>query len=162
MANFSLFKTRLGNATAFRWFLLTKVPAAFFAGVRLQKLEIDESVISVSYKWFNKNPFRSVYFAVLLMPGEISTGILCIGHLYKRDPMVSMLLIRTEGDFLKKATGKIVFTCSDGMMINDAINKAVTTGEATTVNCHSIGRNEQNEIVADFHFTWSFKTRKRR
>src|SRR5207253_3576987 len=141
-----------------RWFLLTKVPVAFFAGVGLEKLEMDESSISVSYKWFNKNPFRSVYFAVLMMAGEISTGILCIGHLYKREPGVSMLLTRTEGNFLKKATGKIVFTCSDGMMINEAINKAVATGEATTVNCHSIGRNEHNEIVGDFQFTWSFKT----
>src|SRR5438067_10441036 len=102
MSGFSLFKTRLGNSAAFRWFLLTKVPMAFFAWVRLEKLEMDESAISVSYKWFNKNPFRSVYFAVLMMAGEISTGILCVGHLYKREPGVSMLLTRTEGNFLKK------------------------------------------------------------
>ncbi len=160
-SNFPFFKKRLGNSSAFRWFLLTKVPAAFFAGVRLEKLDREESLISVRYYWFNKNPFRSVYFAVLLMPAEISTGILCMGYLYKRNPGISMLLIRTEGNFLKKATGKINFECKDGLIIYEAIDKAVSGGEATTANCHSIGRNEQQEIVANFYFTWSFKARKK-
>jgi hypothetical protein len=142
-------------------FLLTKVPAAFFAGVKLEKLEMEEAVMSVSYKWFNTNPFRSVYFAVLLMAGEISTGILCMGHLYKKNLGVSMLLIQNEGNFYKKATGRILFTCSDGALINEAIDKAITTSEATTVRCRSTGKNEQQETVAEFYFTWSFKARKK-
>lgn len=142
-------------------FLLTKVPAAFFAGVRLEKLEMEEAAISVAYKWFNTNPFRSVYFAVLLMPGEISTGILCMGYLYRRNPGVSMLLIHNESNFYKKATGKIIFTCTDGALIKEAVEKAIATGEATTVRCLSIGKNEQQETVAEFYYTWSFKARKK-
>ena len=160
-SDFHIFKKRLGNPFAFRWFLFTKVPAAFFAGVKLEKLEMEEAAISVKYSWFNKNPFRSVYFAVLLMPAEASTGILCMGYLYKRNPGVSMLVVRTEGNFLKKATGKIIFTCSDGLLIDEAIGKAVSSGEAATARCRSIGKNEQGETVADFYFTWSFKTRRK-
>jgi len=160
-SNFSTFKKQLGNTFAFTSFLLVNVPAAFFAGVKLEKLEMEEAAVSVSYKWFNKNPFRSVYFAVLLMPGEISTGILCMGYLYKRNPGISMLLIQNEGNFYKKATGRIIFTCKDGHLINEAIDKAAATGEATTVRCLSIGRNEQQETIAEFYFTWSFKTRKK-
>ena len=158
-SNFLTFKKKLANALAFRTFLLTKVPAAFFAGVGLEKLELQLSAISVRYNWFTKNPFRSVYFAVLSMAAEISTGILCMGYLYKRNPSVSMLLIKVEGDFLKKATGKIIFTCTDGILISDAINQAASTNEATTVRCRSIGKNEKEETVADFYFTWSFKAR---
>lgn len=160
-SNFLLFKKQLGNVYAFRWFLFTKVPAAFFAGVRLERLEMEESAISVRYNWFTKNPFRSVYFAVLLMPAEISTGILCMGHLYKRNPGVSMLLIHSEGNFIKKATGKITFTSLNGLMIGEAIDKAVSTGEATTVRCYCVGKNETQETVAEFYFTWSFKIRTR-
>lgn len=160
-SNFPIFKKQLGNSFAFRMFLLTKVPAAFFAGVKLEKLEMEEAAISVAYKWFNKNPFRSVYFAVLLMAGEISTGILCMAYLYKRNPGVSMLLIHNESNFFKKATGKIIFMCSDGALINEAVDKAIATGEATTVRCLSLGRNEQQETVAELYFTWSFKTRKK-
>jgi len=160
-SNFLLFKKQLGNVYAFRLFLFTKVPAAFFAGVRLERLEMEESAISVRYNWFTKNPFRSVYFAVLLMPAEISTGILCMGHLYKRNPGVSMLLIHSEGNFIKKATGKITFTSANGLMIGEAIDKAVSTGEATTVRCYCLGKNETQETVAEFYFTWSFKIRTR-
>jgi len=160
-SNFLLFKKQLGNVYAFRWFLFTKVPAAFFAGVRLERLEMEESAISVRYNWFTKNPFRSLYFAVLLMPAEISTGILCMGHLYKRNPGVSMLLIHSEGNFIKKATGKIIFTSANGLMIGEAIDKAVSTGEATTVRCYCLGKNEMQETVAEFYFTWSFKIRTR-
>ncbi len=160
-SNFPIFKKRLGNPFVFRWFLLTKVPAAYFAGLKLERLEMEDASISIRYTWFNKNPFRSVYFAVLLMPAEISTGILCMAYLYKRNPGVSMLLIHNEGSFLKKATGKIIFTCSDGVRINEAVDKALTTGEATTVNCRSVGKNEQQETVADFYFTWSFKIRRK-
>jgi hypothetical protein len=72
-----------------------------------------------------------------------------------------MLLIQNEGNFYKKATGRIIFTCKDGHLINEAIDKAAATGEATTVRCLSIGRNEQQETIAEFYFTWSFKTRKK-
>lgn len=159
-SHFNNFKRRLGSSFAFRMFLLTKVPAAFFSGLGLEKLEDRESAISVSYSWFNKNPFRSVYFATLAMAAEISTGILCMGHLYKRNPSVSMLLISQKGDFYKKATGKIIFSCRDGDLINEAAGKAESTGEATTVICRSTGINEQQQTVAEFYFTWSFKARK--
>ena len=160
-SNFTIFKKQLANPFAFRLFLLSKVPAAFFAGLRLEKLEMQEAAISVRYTRFNQNPFRSVYFAVLLMAGEISTGILCMAYLYKRSLGVSMLLIHNESNFYKKATGKITFTCTDGLIINEAIDKAIANGDATTVRCRSLGKNEQEETVAEFYFTWSFKTRRK-
>ena len=140
--------------------MLTKLPSAWFAGLKVVKLTDEEAVVSVQYKWFNKNPFNSIYVAVLSMPSEVSTGILCMGALYKRNPAVSMLVVKNEGHYYKKAIGKILFTCKDGKAINEAVEQAMVTGEGTTVNCHSVGTNEQNEVVAEFYFTWSFKARK--
>ena len=140
--------------------MLTRLPSAWFAGLRIESLSAEEAVVSVRYKWFNKNPFRSIYVAVLSMPSEVSTGILCMGALYNRNPAVSMLVVKSDGQYYKKAVGKILFTCSDGKAINDAVEQAITTGESTTINCYTVGKNEQGEVVADFHFTWSFKVRK--
>src|SRR5207253_5735010 len=98
-------------------FLLTKLPAAFFAGLRLRKLTAGEAVVSVRHKWFNQNPFGSLYFAVLSMAAEATTGILGISALYKRKPPVSMLIVKNEGLFYKKAIGEITFTCTDGQNI---------------------------------------------
>lgn len=142
--------------------MLTKLPSAWFAGLRIDKLTTEQAVVSVRYKWFNKNPFRSIYVAVLSMPSEVSTGILCMAALYKRSPAVSMLVVKSDGQYFKKATGKVVFTCSDGQAIHAAVDEAITTGEATTINCYTVGTNEQGEVVADFHFTWSFKVKSKK
>lgn len=100
-----------------------------------------------------------MYFAVQSMAAEMSTGILGFAQIYRRRPSVSMLVLKVEGNFLKKATGFILFTCSDGDQINEAVEKALATGEAQTVVCKSVGTNEQNEVVAEFFVTWTFKAK---
>ena len=139
--------------------MLTRLPAAFFAGLKLQKLSVEEAVVSVRYSWFNKNPFGSLYFAVLSMAAEASTGILCMGAIYKRKPSVSILIVKIEGEFYKKAVGKIHFTCAEGLKIQQAVEDAIATAESKVVTCASVGKNEKDEIVASFFCTWSLKAR---
>ncbi len=94
------------------------------------------------------------------MAAEISTGILCMGCIYKLTPPISMLIVKSEGLFYKKAIGRIFFTCSDGIAVNNAAEAAVVANEAKMVTCHSIGRNDKGEMVAEFYFTWSLKPKK--
>ena len=140
--------------------MLKKLPSAWFAGLKVEELSEQKAVISVRYSWFNQNPFRSVYVGILSMASEVSTGILCMGALYNRKPSVSMLVVKNEGHYYKKAIGKILFTCNDGIAINEAVERSVLTGEGITINCHTTGTNEAGEIVAEFWFTWSFKAKK--
>jgi hypothetical protein len=153
------FSQRIRNNFFFQWFLLTKLPSAFFAGLKVEAFEATKAVISVKQKWFTTNPFRSIYFAVLTMAGEMSTGILCMGNIYKRKPGISMLVVEQRGKFHKKATGKILFTCEDGNKIAAAVEAAIATGNAVTVECYSNGINSSHETVAEFWVTWSFKQR---
>ena len=127
----------------------------------LKVLELNETLASVSvhFNWLNQNPFRSIYFAVLSMAAELSTGILAFGQVNNRKPAVSILVVKLEADFYKKAVGKIVFTCMDGDKIADAIEQTLLTGEGVVLQCVSVGVNEQNEEVAKFIFTWSFKSK---
>lgn len=141
--------------------MLTKLPSAYFAGLRLKKLEAEEAIVSVAYKWFNKNPFGSLYFAILSMAAEASTGILCMSAIYKRQPSVSMLIVKIEGHFFKKAVGEIIFTCTDGLKIQQAVEDAIASGESKSVTCQSTGKNELGESVAEFFCTWSFRERSR-
>ena len=69
----------------FRMFLLTKLPSAYFTGVRIKEVDAKKCVTTVPYKWFSKNPFRSTYFASLAMAAEMSTGALALAHLYKEN-----------------------------------------------------------------------------
>ncbi|HMU57084.1 MAG TPA: thioesterase, partial [Chitinophagaceae bacterium] len=82
------------HPATFRMFLLTKLPSAFFSGVRIRDLDDEKCTATVPFKWFSQNPFRSTYFACLSMAAEMSTGALALAHLYKSDPPVSMLVVK--------------------------------------------------------------------
>ena len=155
---FDQFKQRINNRTYFKSFLLSKLPAAFFAGLSVKDFNEELAVISVQQKWFNKNPFKSIYFAVLAMAAEMSTAILCMGYIHNHEPSISMLITEQRGVFHKKATRKILFHCNDGNKIAAAVEDAVKAGTSTII-CHAKGFNSNNDLVAEFWVTWSFKLR---
>lgn len=152
---FSLVK----HPVKFRLFLLTKLPAAYFAGLKVVSISQASCSVTVSLKWFTQNPFRSIYFACLSMAAELSTGVLAMANIYGQKPAVSMLVTALEAKFYKKAVGKITFTCKDGAAIQEAITAAKASGDGQTVTVTSTGRNAQGDIVAEFNFTWSFKAK---
>ena len=143
----------------FRLFLLTKLPSAYFCGVRVRYADEAKCVVTVPYKWFSTNPFRSTYFACLGMAAEMSTGVLAMAHTYKQDPAVSMLVLKVEGNFMIKATGKTTFSCEDGKLVTQLVNDAMASGKPTTATMRSTGRNDAGDTVAEFAITWTFKVK---
>lgn len=142
-----------------RLFLLTRLPSALFSGLRVTEADADHCAVTVPYKWFTRNPFRSTYFACLSMAAEMSTGVLAMGNLYQSQPPVSMLVIRTEANYTKKATGRTTFQCNEGPAIREAIDKARSTGDPQTIRARSTGTNANGDQVAEFFITWSFKVK---
>ena len=68
-----------------------------------------------------------------------------------------MLVVKFEAEFFKKATGKISFTCSDGLRLSKLLDK-IEIGELTgNFVMESVATNEQNVEIARFRVTWSFK-----
>ena len=159
-SNFQLFSKQMTNPLKFRMFLLSKLPSAYFSGVRVKSLEENKCEVTVPFKWFSQNPFRSTYFACLSMAAEMSTGALALAHLYKRKPAVSMLVVKTEGEYFKKAVDKTTFLCEDGLGIKKSIEDAIESGDGRTIRAKTIGKNKAGELVAEFFITWSFKAKK--
>jgi len=160
-SNFQLFSRQMTSPLKFRMFLLSKLPSAYFSGLRVKSLDENKCEVSVPFKWFSQNPFRSTYFACLSMAAEMSTGALALGHLYKRKPAVSMLVVKTEGEYFKKAVDKTTFVCEDGSQIKKMIEEAVESGDGRTIRAKTIGKNKAGELVAEFYITWSFKVKSR-
>jgi len=142
-----------------RLFLLSKLPSAYFSGVRLRYADEEKAVVTVPYRWFSTNPFKSTYFACLAMAAEMSTGILALAHIYKQEPSVSLLVLKVEGSFHKKAVGLTTFTCEEGMRIRQMVKEAMSTGKPAQVTVRSVGKNSEDELVAEFNITWGFKLR---
>ncbi len=145
---------------AFAFFLLRNLPAAYFSGVRVVSATEENCSVRIPYKWFTRNPFRSTYFASLSMAAEMSTGVLALAQIYGRKPAVSMLVVKVESEYFKKATNKTIFTCNDGLKFKQAVEEAITTGESRTVTAVSEGVNREGERVAAFSITWSFRAKK--
>ncbi len=143
----------------FRMFLFSKLPSAFFSGVRVKSIDEEKALVSVPYKWFSQNPFKSTYFACLAMAAEMSTGLLAMMHTYKSMPSVSMLVVGLEAKYFKKANSITVFTCADGEAIRTTIEDAINSGDGRTIKAKSEGRNNEGELIAEFFITWSFKAK---
>jgi len=138
-------------------FTFFKLPSCWWSGVRVNHIDPEKCVVSVKHKWFNQNPFKSMYFAVQAMAAELSTGALVMSYIQESNAKVSMLVANNEATFTKKATGRITFTCDNGLAIKDAIQQTVKTGEGQTVWMESTGVNEDGVQVSKFRFEWTVK-----
>jgi hypothetical protein len=138
-------------------FLLYKLPSAFFCGVRVKEINESKCIVTVKHRWINQNPFNSLYFAVQAMAAELSTGALVMKYIKESGKNISMLVANNKSNFTKKATGQITFTCNDGRLINEAIEKTIATREGQTFWMKSIGNNQKGEQVSEMDFEWSIK-----
>jgi hypothetical protein len=160
--NTSAYIKLMKHPVKFRMFLFAKLPAAFFAGVRIREVDEKRCLVTVPYKWLSQNPFRSTYFACLSMAAELSTGALAMAQIYKLNPPISMLVVKVDSEYFKKATARTSFVCEDGELFHKAIEETIATGEARTVKAKSIGKNKEGEVVAEFYVTWSFKAKNKK
>ncbi len=138
-------------------FLFLKLPAAFFCGVRVKLIESTHCITTVTHRWINQNPFHSMYFAVQAMAAELSTGALVMLHIKESNQKISMLVANQKGNYNRKATGKITFTCNDGDKVISAIKETITTREGVTFWMTSIGKDKEGEVVSTSEFEWRVK-----
>ena len=143
----------------FKFRLFSILPMGYLSGMKIKKLDEKACHVEVPYKWLNKNPFKSTFWAVLGMAAEMSSGALVLVYTYNQNPSISMLVSKTEGIFLKKATGKTTFVCEDGEKVKNAIIKTIQTGEGVEFETNMNGYNTNHEKIAQFKFTWSVKKR---
>ncbi len=140
-------------------FMFFKLPSAFWSGVRVKSISPEVCTVTVKHRWFNQNPFNSMYFAVQAMAAEFTTGALVMFQIKQSGKSISMLVAQNKSVFTKKATGRITFTCNQGDLIKETIQKAIDTNEGQTIWLTSIGKNEKSEQVSEMQFEWTIKVR---
>ena len=140
-------------------FMFFKLPLGWWSGMRVKTLTDTTAVVLIKHKWINQNPFKSMFWAAQGMAAEMSTGVLVMQEIERSKRKVSKLVTHQEGDFFKKATGIIIFTCNGGNEIREAIEKSVKTGEGQVITLISEGVNEDGVVVSIFQFQWSLKVK---
>ncbi len=147
------------NPWKMRLYMLKKLPLALIAGLKVIEIDDNKASVSIPFKFLNQNPFQSIYFAALAMAAELSTGILALTSVQAASKPVSMLVFEMNANFTKKAKSKIVFTCTQGNEISEAIEESIRTGEGKIVTVNTVGLDEAGDKVAEFNFTWTFKVK---
>ena len=145
------------NPSKFNSFTFFKLPSAWWCGVRLKYIDANKAVTTVKHRWFNQNPFNSMFWAVQGMAAELSTGAMVISEIQKSGKKISMLVANNNATFTKKATGRITFTCQDGHLISKAIEDTIATGEGQTFWMKSVGVNKEGVEVSTFNFEWTIR-----
>lgn len=147
------------SASKINLFTAFNLPSAYLCGVRAKAITNEQCIVSVKHRWINQNPFKSMYFAVQAMAAELSTGALVLMQIKKSNNKISMLVANSKSSFTKKATGRITFTCNDGLAIEKAIQEAIKTNEGQTLWMKSIGIDEKGDQVSEFDFEWSVRVK---
>ena len=147
------------NQLKYTFFLFFQLPSAFFCGVRLKYLDSFKSIVSINHSWFNKNPFKSIFWAAQGMAAELTTGSLIKNVIKESGVNVSYLVVENKSSFYKKATGKIIFECNQGKELQDLFNSFDQHNNKAIIELKSIGIDSNNIKVSEFSFTWSLKVR---
>ena len=152
-------KSQVSSAFKFRLYLLFNLPIGWLAGMKIIDLTEKHCITSVAFKWINKNPFKSVYFAVQSMAAELSTAASCMVAIQGHQPSIALIIVDMKAKFRKKATGKVFFTCVHQGQTYDTVAQAVASKKAQTLSLKTIGKMSDGTLVSEFTFTWSFKQR---
>ena len=153
------FRDSFSSSFKQRFFYFKNLPMALISGIKLIQLDEEKSIAEVPYRWRNKNPFKSMYFAVQCMAAELSTGAPALLALKGADADIVLIIIDLKAKFVKKATTKITFTCEDYKLFTQALSQLKQVGDIVEVTAKTVGRDTNEEEVARFDFTWSFKLR---
>ncbi|NVK27627.1 MAG: DUF4442 domain-containing protein [Flavobacteriia bacterium] len=153
---------QLNSRLAFRFFTRKMVPAAAHAGVRFVKFDETECQIAMPYRKRNKNPFRSMYFAVQSMAAEMSTALPAMIHMKKYDVSIAWIVIDFSASFPAKATSDVIFTCAQVEEVGQIVDAASRSDEAQTIAVKTVGKMKDGTVVSEFTFHWSFKRRMKR
>ncbi len=140
-------------------YYLKSLPMGLISGIKLIQLDEAGAVSEVPYRWRNKNPFNSMYFAVQSMAAELSTAALVLMALKGIDAKVALIIVDLKVEFVKKAKSKITFTCRDYDKIYGEVAQLKQAGDTAIVTARTVGRDVDGAEVAIFYFTWSFKRR---
>lgn len=145
--------------SSIKYYTLFKLPAAFFTGVRVRNIDEKQCTVRVRLSFMNKNPFRSMFWAVQGMAAELSTGALIMHALHGSNTKASMLVIENKATFSKKAVGRINFSCSQGDAVLNAIHAAKEANAPQKLWLHANGYDEAGEEVSSFSFLWTIKVK---
>lgn len=149
----------LRTSWKFRFYLFQRLPVAWFIGTKLKNVSTDNAAVTIPYGWRSQNPFRSIYFVAQASAAELPAGLLAYLNILSTGKNVSILLLRFQAEYSKKAVRPTMFSCDEGAVIRESISRAIETGEGQECTVTVNGKMENGTVVSVNQITFGFKLR---
>lgn len=147
---------RLLQPMSLRLWMVRHLPMAVPTRMKIVRLDGQGCKVEIPFRFWLKNPFGSLFWAVMGMGAELSTGALV--YAYASGKPVRFILTSMEARFIKKVTSKSYYICEAGDQVSKLIeNLSPLNSDSLTMPV--VAYNEQNEEVANFSFTWQFQVK---
>ena len=125
-------------------------------GMVIESLDEEGCKVVLKDRFWIRNPFGSIYWAVMGMTAEMSSGAFI--YAYVSGSNVKYILTGMKGEFLKKLRGKSFYFCRAGQEMRQYLSSLENPGEAITVILPVTAFNLAGQTVAEFQFYWQLKT----
>ena len=145
---------------ALRLFALGKIPLIALVRPRLQAADAERCVVRIPLTWLTRNHLRSMYFGALSIGADVAGGLIVMNLIRARRSRVAFLFKDFRAEFLKRAEGAVVFTCNDGRLLKELVDRAEQSGEreeGTVTVVATVPDKLGDEPVAIFYLTISMK-----
>ena len=145
-----------------RMFAWSKIPLIAVLRPTLVAADGQHCVIRIPLTWLAKNHLRSMYFGALCIGADLAGGLIAMNLIQARRSSVAFLFKDFQAQFLKRAEGAVVFTCTDGLKMRELLDRAEQSGEreedSVTVTA-TVPDKLGDEPMAVFRLTISMKKR---
>lgn len=155
----STFDSKLAASLKHKWklrlWMVSKLPMGLISGMYITELNESNCIVLLKDRWWIHNPFRSVFWAVMSMAAELSTGALLVTQ--AQPAGIQFILVGFEAKFLKKAKGKSFYFCHSGEDVERAISDLLITSATSTIVLPSLAKDEAGQILAEFQCYWQLR-----
>lgn len=143
-----------------RTFGLVKVPMILYCSPSVEQLSDSGCAVRIPLSWRTKNHYHSMYFGALAVGADCAGGLIAMYHIRKGGEKIALLFKDVKAEFFKRANGDVLFRCNDGLMIQEAVREAASTGarvNRTLTIVATVPSISATEEVARFALTISLK-----
>jgi len=119
----------LVGTAALRAFGLLKIPMLFTVRPSVTQLSENQCVVKIPMSRWVQNHLNSMYIAVLAMGADVVGGLLAFQRAQKAGSKIDLIFKAMDAEFYKRVEGDAYFTCNDGLLLTEAVDRAIRTGE---------------------------------
>ena len=144
-----------------RLWALRNVFLLWFIKPSIVAIDDAHCVVRVPLNWRTKrHDIHAMYLGTLCMGADVAGGLIAFNLVRRSGARVSFVFKDIRGEFLKRAEGDVDFTCNDGPLVQDLVQRALAGDdrqEATVTIIATVPKKLGDEPVARFALTLSVK-----